>query len=106
MSVEPSPGELWRLLERIEGRLNKVLTTDVWTAERREIERRLNEGERERARLREQHERDMEALRTQREDDNKDRAQSRRWLIAAVILPVTSMILTVVLIFQSGGGAT
>ena len=105
MPDQPSPGELWRLLERIEKRLDRVLTTDVWTAERREIERRLSEGEQDRTRLRDTHVADIEALRAQREQDNKDRAQSRRWLIAAVILPVASMVLTVVLLFQAGGTA-
>lgn len=94
-------GELYRMLTQLQGRVDRCISSDLHESERRELERRWAEVERELAEIRELHRQDLDKVEHRREADTKDRLNSRRWVIAAVLLPVVSVVANVILRLQS-----
>lgn len=102
MADEPSLGELGRLIQLMRGdirddmaqinsRLDRMVSTDVYTVERAALEREIADLKK-----------DVESVQAQRVADGERVTQTRRWLFASVIVPVIGLILPVVF-FLAGG---
>jgi hypothetical protein len=102
MADEPSLGELGRLIQLMRGdirddmaqinsRLDRMVSTDVYTVERAALEREIADLKK-----------DVEGMQAQRLTDGERVTQTRRWLFASVIVPVIGLILPVVF-FLTGG---
>lgn len=102
MADEPSTGELWRLIEGMRGdlrddmgqinqRLDRLVSADVYAVEKASMAKDITElGQA------------VENIKRQREQDVERVTQTRRWLVASVLIPLIGLVLPVVL-FLAGG---
>lgn len=102
MADEPSNGELWRLIETMRGdvrddmslintRLDRLVSADVYAVEKAAMTKDINElGEA------------VKGIQRQRDQDAERVTQTRRWVVASVIIPLVGLVLPVVL-FLAGG---
>lgn len=102
MADEPSNGELWRLIEAMRGdvrddmglinaRLDRLVSADVYAVEKAAMTKDINDlGEA------------VKGIQRQREQDAERVTQTRRWVVASVIIPLVGLVLPVVL-FLAGG---
>jgi len=102
MADEPSNGELWRLIEAMRGdvrddmglinaRLDRLVSADVYAVEKAAMTKDINElGEA------------VKGIQRQRDQDAERVNQTRRWVVASVIIPLVGLVLPVVL-FLAGG---
>lgn len=102
MADEPSNGELWRLIETMRGdvrddmslintRLDRLVSADVYAVEKAAMAKDINDlGEA------------VKGMQRQRDLDAERVTQTRRWVVASVIIPLVGLVLPVVL-FLAGG---
>lgn len=102
MADEPTNGELWRLIEtmrsdfrddmaQIQNNLGRLVSADVYAVEKASMTKDIADLVRV-----------VEAMQRQRQTDADRVTQTRRWLVACVIIPLLGLILPVVL-FMAGG---
>jgi hypothetical protein len=102
MDEGPSLGELGRLIQllrsdirddmaQINGRLDRMVSTDVYGVEKAGLERDIAEVKRELANVQAQRLQDVERV-----------TQTRRWMFASVVIPILGLVLPLVL-FLAGG---
>lgn len=104
MADEPSNGELWRLISQMNTRLDRLVSAEVYAVEKNSITRDIGELTSLVQQLATKQQQDMEKVQQQRNEDANRVTQTRRWLIACVIIPLLGLVLPVVL-FLSGGKA-
>ncbi|MFD8777511.1 hypothetical protein [Streptomyces sp. NPDC059916] len=102
MADEPSNGELWRLIEAMRGdvrddmgqintRLDKLVSADVYAVEKAAMAKDISDlGD------------EVQRIKRMREQDVERVTQTRRFLVASVIIPLLGLVLPVVL-FLAGG---
>jgi hypothetical protein len=104
MADEPSNGELWRLIEAMRGdfrddmaqflvHLGRLVSADVYAVEKAALAKDIADLVKV-----------VEAMQAQRQADADRITQTRRWLVASVIIPLLGLVLPVVL-FMAGGKA-
>lgn len=104
MADEPTNGELWRLIEtmrsdfrddlgQIQGHLGRLVSADVYAVEKAAMAKDIADLVKV-----------VEGMQRQRQADTERITQTRRWLVACVIIPLLGLILPVVL-FMAGGKA-
>jgi uncharacterized transporter YbjL len=104
MADEPSLGELGRLIQALRGdvrddmaqiniRLDRLVSADVYAVEKAAMSKQIDDV----AKV-------VDALQRQRQTDADRVTQTRRWMVASVIVPMLGLILPVVL-FMVGGKA-
>jgi hypothetical protein len=104
MADEPSLGELGRLIQalrddvrddmaQINVRLDRLVSADVYAVEKAAMNKEISDI----AKV-------VDNLQAQRQADADRVTQTRRWLVASVLIPLLGLILPVVL-FMAGGGA-
>lgn len=102
MADEPSNGELWRLIEAMRGdvrddmgtinaRLDRLVSADVYAVEKAAMAKDIADLVKV-----------VEGMQQQRQADADRVTQTRRWLVASVIIPFLGLVLPVVL-FMAGG---
>lgn len=102
MADEPTNGELWRLIEtmrsdvrddmaQIHVNLGRLVSADVYAVEKASIVKDIADIVKV-----------VEAMQAQRQADADRVTQTRRWLVASVIVPLLGLILPIVL-FMAGG---
>ncbi|GHJ34232.1 hypothetical protein ACFV4E_22480 [Streptomyces hygroscopicus] len=103
MADEPSLGELGRLIELMRGdirddiaglnaRLDRVVSLDVYTVEKASVAKDIAELTKA-----------VEGLQAQRERDTDRVTQTRRWLVASVIIPLLGIVLPLVMVMRGAG---
>jgi hypothetical protein len=113
VSDEPSLGELGRLIQLLRGdvredmaaitaRLDKLVSADVYAAEKEAIAKDISDLGRGLERLAAKQEQDVKALQEQRSQDANRVTQTRRYLVASVIIPILGLVIPVIL-FMVGG---
>ncbi|MFM9373286.1 hypothetical protein [Streptomyces sp. Da 82-17] len=102
MADEPSLGELWRLIEAMRGdvrddmsqinaRLDRLVSADVYAVEKAAMAKDISDlGE------------TVKGIQRQREQDAERVTQTRRWVVASVIIPLLGLVMPV-LLFLAGG---
>lgn len=114
MTDEPSLGELGRLIQALRGdvrddmaqinaRLDRLVSMDVYTVEKAAIAKDITDLTKVVEQLAIKEEQDMTALRNQRREDANRVTQTRRWLIASVIVPILGFVIPVILFLAAGG---
>lgn len=104
MADEPTNGELWRLIEtmrgdfrddmaQIQSNLGRLVSADVYAVEKAAIAKDIADLVKV-----------VEAMQAQRVADADRITQTRRWLVASVVIPLLGLVLPVVL-FVAGGKA-
>lgn len=104
MADEPTNGELWRLIEtmrsdfrddmsQIQVHLGRLVSADVYAVEKAAIAKDIADLVKV-----------VDAMQAQRQADADRITQTRRWLVASVIIPLLGLVLPVVL-FVAGGKA-
>ncbi|GAA3155952.1 hypothetical protein ACFQ0X_44190 [Streptomyces rectiviolaceus] len=104
MADEPTNGELWRLIEtmrsdfrddmgQLHGQLGRLVSADVYAVEKAAMAKDIADIVKA-----------VEAMQAQRTADVDRITQTRRWLLASVIVPMLGLVLPVVL-FMAGGKA-
>lgn len=102
MADEPTNGELWRLIETMRGdfrddlgqiqtHLGRLVSADVYAVEKAALVKDIADLGK-----------DVEAIQRQRQTDADRVTQTRRWLLASVIIPMLGLVLPTVL-FMVGG---
>lgn len=108
---EPGPWELHRSLERfgknldtglaqIHARLDRLVTTETFTAERQRVDDKLRDLAQDIADERELRKEDVVSLRRQQEAQHGDAVAAKRWAITALIAGGGVLIALVGLIIQ------
>lgn len=111
---EPSLGELGRLIralrddvredmQAINTRLDKLVSADVYAVEKAAMIKDISDLTRALEQLSAKHDRDIEAIGQQRIQDVQRVTQTRRWIVASVIIPLLGCVVPVVLFLASGG---
>lgn len=102
MVDEPSNGELSRLIQAMRGdfrddlaqmnlRLDRLVSQDVYAVEKAAMAKELSDL----AKV-------VESVQSQRQADADRVTQTRRWLVASVIIPLLGLVLPVVLVVAGG----
>lgn len=102
MADEPSLGELGRLIQLLRGdirddmaqinaRLDRMVSTDVYTVEKAGLTKDIADLAKK-----------VEGFETQRTTDANRVTQTRRWLLASVIIPLIGLILPFVFFILGG----
>jgi hypothetical protein len=102
MADEPTNGELWRLIETMRGdvrddmaqihvHLGRLVSADVYAVEKAATAKDIADLVKV-----------VEGMQAQRQADADRITQTRRWLVASVIVPLLGLVLPVVL-FMAGG---
>ncbi|MCX4444809.1 MULTISPECIES: hypothetical protein [Streptomyces] len=97
MAGEPSLGELGRLIQalreeqrennmQVNARLDKLVSAEVYAVERAVMQKDITDLEK-----------DVDAIRQQRQQDADRVTQTRRYLLASVVMPLLGLVLPVVL---------
>ncbi|MER7068928.1 hypothetical protein ABT357_25185 [Streptomyces albidoflavus] len=97
MADEPSLGELGRLIQALRGdvrddlaqvnaRLDRLVSADVYAVERSAMEKQISDLGKA-----------VEAIQQQRQQDADRVTQTRRYLLASVVMPLLGLVLPVVL---------
>lgn len=103
MADEPSNGELGRLIQALRGdirddmaqinaRLDRMVSLDVYAVEKAGLAKDIAEVAKA-----------VEGLQTQRERDTERVTQTRRWMIASVIIPIVGIVLPLVMVMRGAG---
>ena len=103
MADEPSLGELGRLIELMRGdirddlaglnaRLDRMVSQDVYVVEKASIARELADLAKA-----------VEGLQAQRQQDADRMTQTRRWLVASVIIPIVGIVLPLIMVMKGAG---
>lgn len=114
MTDEPSLGELGRLIQALRGdvrddmaqinaRLDRLVSMDVYTVEKAAITKDISDLTKAVEQLAAKEERDVTAIREQRAADANRVTQTRRWLIAGVIVPILGFVIPVIMFLVAGG---
>jgi hypothetical protein len=113
MADEPSLGELGRLIQalradvrddmaQINVRLDRLVSADVYAVEKAAMAKDITDLTKSVEQLAAKEERDVAALQEQRSQDVERLTQTRRFILASVIIPILGLIIPVVL-FLAGG---
>lgn len=113
MIDEPSLGELGRLIQALRGdvrddmaqiqaRLDRLVSMDVYTAEKAAMGKDIADLTKDVEQLVAKHDRDVAALNDQRQKDVDRVTQTRRWVVASVVIPLLGLVLPIVM-FLAGG---
>lgn len=113
-SGEPSLGELGRLLQALRDdfredmaainlRLDKLVSADVYAVEKAAMMKDIADLTRALEQLSAKHDQDVRAINEQRTQDVLRVTQTRRWIVASVVIPMLGLIVPVVLFLASGG---
>lgn len=111
---EPSLGELGRLIRalrddvrddyaQINLRLDKLVSADVYAVEKAAMAKDISDLAKALEQLSAKHERDIGNIAEQRIQDANRVTQTRRWLVASVIIPFLGVVIPVALFYLSGG---
>lgn len=103
MADEPTLGELGRLIQALRGdirddmaginaRLDRMVSTDVYTVEKAGLVKEITDLAK-----------DVEALATQRTQDAERVTQTRRWMVASVIIPLVGIVLPLIMMLRGAG---
>jgi len=103
MADEPSLGELGRLIELMRGdirddlaglnaRLDRMVSQDVYGVEKASTARQLADLAKA-----------VEGLQALRQQDADRVTQTRRWLIASVIIPIVGIVLPLIMVVKGAG---
>ncbi|MFF3547034.1 hypothetical protein ACFYXD_35005 [Streptomyces platensis] len=103
MADEPSLGELGRLIQALRGdirddmaginaRLDRMVSNDVYTVEKAGLVKEIADV----AKV-------VEALQAQRERDAERVTQTRRWMVASVIVPLIGIVLPLIVMLRGAG---
>lgn len=114
---EPSLGELGRLIralrddvredmQAINQRLDKLVSADVYAVEKAAMVKDITELTKTIEQLAAKHDRDIDSLREQRTQDANRVTQTRRWIVASVIIPFLGLCIPVILFLAQGGGGS
>lgn len=115
MSDEPSLGELGRLIQamradfredmlQINARLDRLVSADVYAVEKAAMHKDITELAKAIEQVSAQQKQDMAALQEKQAQDAARVTQTRRFVVASVIIPVLGLFIPVVL-FLAGGNA-
>lgn len=103
MADEPSNGELGRLIQLLRGdnrdglaqinaRLDRMVSLERYTAEQASTAKEIADIAK-----------DVEALQMQRSQDAERVTQTRRWLVASVIVPLIGIVLPLIVMLRGAG---
>ncbi|MEW9521811.1 hypothetical protein [Streptomyces tubercidicus] len=103
MADEPSLGELGRLIQALRGdirddmaqinaRLDRMVSTDVYTVEKAGLVKEISDLAK-----------DVENLAAQRTQDAERVTQTRRWMVASVIVPLVGIVLPLIMMLRGVG---
>ncbi|WP_330479871.1 hypothetical protein OG301_39360 (plasmid) [Streptomyces platensis] len=103
MADEPSLGELGRLIQALRGdirddmaqinaRLDRMVSNDVYTVEKAGLVKEIGDLAK-----------DVETLATQRSQDAERVTQTRRWMVASVIIPLVGIVLPLIMMLRGAG---
>ena len=103
MAGEPSLGELGRLIELMRGdirddmaglnaRLDRMVSLDVYAVEKAGIAKDIAELTKA-----------VEGLQALRAQDAERVTQTRRWMVASVIIPIVGIVLPLVMVMRGAG---
>lgn len=103
MADEPSLGELGRLIQALRGdirddmaqinaRLDRMVSTDVYTVEKAGLVKEISDLAK-----------DVENLAAQRTQDAERVTQTRRWMVASVIVPLVGIVLPLIMMLRGAG---
>ncbi|MFJ8727754.1 hypothetical protein [Streptomyces sp. NPDC093269] len=112
-SDEPTLGELGRLItafrgdvrgemDRLNERLDRLVSKDVYVVEKAEMVKDIAALTKDLDQLATRQQQDVEKLNKQRAEDANRVTQTRRWIVASVLIPLLGLILPVIL-FLAGG---
>lgn len=112
--TEPSLGELGRLIralrddvredmQAINQRLDKLVSADVYAVEKAAMAKDISDLTKTVEQLKAKQERDMASVAEQRIQDANRVTQTRRWLVASVIIPFLGLCIPLILFLASGG---
>jgi hypothetical protein len=110
---EPTLGELGRLIQALRGdvrddmaqinqRLDRLVSIDVYNVERAALERQIADLAKVLEQLAVKQEQDVKAITQQRTEDALRVTQTRRYMVASVIIPIIGLVLPYVW-FLAGG---
>jgi t-SNARE complex subunit (syntaxin) len=110
---EPSLGELGRLIQALRGdvrddmaqinsRLDRLVSMDVYTVERAALVKDIADLTKDMEQLASKQQQDVDKINRQRSEDANRVTQTRRWLVASVLIPLLGLILPVIM-FLAGG---
>jgi ABC-type phosphate transport system auxiliary subunit len=110
---EPSLGELGRLIQLLRGdvredmaainnRLDKLVSADVYAAEKAAMAKDISDLGKDLEQLAAKQERDVVAIQEQRSQDVNRVTQTRRYMVASVIIPILGLAIPIIL-FMLGG---
>jgi t-SNARE complex subunit (syntaxin) len=113
MPDEPSLGELGRLILALRGdvrddmaqinrRLDGLVQRDVYNVEREAMTKDIADLTKDLEQLASKQQQDVERSNRQRVEDANRVTQTRRWLVASVLIPLLGLILPVIM-FLAGG---
>lgn len=113
MPDEPSLGELGRLIQLLRGdvredmaaitaRLDKLVSAEVYAAEKAAMTKDISDLTKVVEQLSAKQERDVTTIQSQRQTDMDRVTNTRRWMVASVIIPLLGCVLPIVL-FLAGG---
>lgn len=103
MADEPSNGELGRLIQALRGdirddmaqinaRLDRMVSLDVYAVEKAGLSKDIAEVAKA-----------VEGLQALRERDAERVTQTRRWMVASVIIPLLGIVLPLVMVMRGAG---
>jgi hypothetical protein len=110
---EPTLGELGRLIQLLRGdvredmqlinaRLDKLVSADVYTAEKAAMAKDISDLGKDLEQLAARHDRDVAAIQEQRAQDAIRVTQTRRYMVASVIIPLLGLVIPVILFLMGG----
>lgn len=103
MADEPSNGELGRLIQALRGdirddmaqisaRLDRMVSLDVYAVEKASVAKDIADLTKA-----------VEGLQTLRSQDAERVTQTRRWMVASVIIPLVGIVLPLVMVMRGAG---
>lgn len=115
MPDELTLGELGRLIQALRSdvrddmaqinlRLDKLVSADVYAVEKAAMTKDISDLGKALEQLAARHEADMKAITDQRSQDALRVTNTRRWVVASVVVPILGLIVPVV-IFMVGGSS-
>lgn len=115
-SGEPTLGELGRLIRALRDdvrddmaginlRLDKLVSADVYAVEKAAMAKDISDLAKALEQVAAKHERDIQALGNQRTQDANRVTQTRRWMVASVLIPLLGVVIPVILFFVTGGNS-
>lgn len=113
MNDDPSLGELGRLIQALRGdvrddmaqinqRLDRLVSLDVYTVEKAAMSKDIADLTKDLEQLATKQQQDVEKINRQRVEDANRVTQTRRWLVASVLIPLLGLILPMIM-FLAGG---